>query len=1462
MGQETFRDNFGAVSYTNNDGTQNFSAGWQETNETTNPSAGQIRVVGNQLRFQQLTGQYILRDLDLTGASSATLTFTYDGSNIGDENLSLILRRNDGGLFILQNYGGGVGTASFTIPAAYRHANSAIGFYGIGWDAGETAFVDNVQISAVYPSPTITITDITVNEDAGSATFTVEHTGANTSGPFTVYYQTNNGTATGGGTDYTDNRGFVSFNGTVGDTETITVLITDDTLIEPSESFQVQFTYSPEEPGIDLSDIGTATIEDNDATIIADGATINTCSGSFFDSGGNFATYGPNEDITYTICPDSPGSEININFTFFDVESNFDSLRIYQGTSTTGTLIGTYDNTTPPTTTIKSSDASGCLTFRFVSNNSVQQNGWAAAISCTLSPAKLTVEDVTVDEDFGTLTFSVVHEGQPTSGPYSITYNTVDGTALSGSDYTGILGGTLNFDGTTGDVQTISVPINDDSLYESAESFSIELITTSEASVDISDTAAGTINDNEIVFENQPLTLIENFNGYLDYTSAGGSLRTADNATDPCAVTTTSSGVPTSGIPATGTVEKAFLYWSHSGYELDAQVTFEGNTVDADIMYNTTIDIGNGTILNFYGGVSDVSTIVKNITDPGTNSYDFSDLTIDTTANFCNTATVLGGWSLFIFYSDPNLPAATINLYQGFNGESNSSSSFTLSNFYAIAASGSQTSVLSWEGDQTLSNNELLSVTTGLGTFTLSGDGDNDGITVNNPFNSTIFDNTTTPAVNNSTSYGLDLDTYDFSPFVGSGETSVTTTVQSGQDFVILNALVLKVPSNLITGTVFEDVSYGGGSGRNQATASGVGLSDAVVELYDNTNSLQETTTTDASGVYSFGGMANGNYSVRVVNNTVRSSRGGGSTCTTCLPLQTFRTDYVLGAIAETTDEVGGADPSAEDTNAGSLVGAQTTGSVTIANEGVVGLDFGFNFNTIVNTNQNGQGSLEQFIVNTNNLDESGLDIEANSLFDPVAGEDTSIFMIPSTGDPLGRNADTNFSNGYFDIFIPNANTLSEIVDTNTIIDGRTQTAYSGDTNTGTIGASGSTVGISAIALPTFDSPEIQVHRNAGDVFRTNADNIVIRNLAIYANNNSGIRANGGSLTATANLIGVNAAGNNAGNIKDGIEIRGGAIIIDGNYIATNTDSGIWVQGGSATAIQNNHITTNGNAACDDNITIISGGGISIERNLIENASALGIDGDDIAGNVYIAENTITGAGQNGGLCAGNVENAGIKLDGNDSSIINNIIYSNAGTGVVLAGGSTSGNLISKNSFYANGTLGIDLDGFDALGDGVTLNELGDLDTGPNSLINFPIFSGAYIGGSNLVLEGWSRPGATIEVFLSDISEGSATSGDNQLGLLNDYGEGQTFIGSFIEGSAADLSTGTSNYIDDDNNSDNTNKFKFTIPLATGVAFGNTVTATATIANSTSEFSPVSMIKYYTVITNRRITYRVKKDLE
>ncbi len=1480
FGQETFRDNFNNTSYSNNNGNANFSTNWIESNDDNDADKGRIRIRDNKLRFRRINrnDETIRRTANLADAASATLSFDWQTVGLSNgwwsyEGLNVEVSSDGVNYTNIGTFSGtSSGTFSYDITS-FASTNTTIRFIGNNrwgsddWDKDSSVYIDNFQISAIV-TPLISINDVDVNENDGNAVFTVVHTGANANGPFTVNYQTVDGTAIAG-SDYTAQSGVLLFNGMAGDTETISVPILDDTVFENPENFTMELINSSDVT-IDISDTATGTIIDDDAIIMTDGITEATCSNTFLDSGG-VGNYGNNENLVYTICPDTANNYISIDFVGFDVKSG-DRLSIYEGTSTGGTLIGQYDNNNIPDV-IESTHSSGCLTFRFTSNGSNTGEGWQADVNCFPEGPKIVITDISFDEDIGNAVFTVTQTRAPhgfswllgyTHVPFTVDFETVDGSALASSDYTAT-SGTLTFTGHLGNVQTISVPIANDGVPENAEEFFIKFTgaTAGYGTINYSDTGTGTINTQ--ILANDPLTLFQEFDGYYDYSTTGGSLRTQSNSGNACEITTSSSNTLVSPIPSTATVERAYLYWAHSNNNRDPNVTFEGQNVSANYLYQTSL-----TNRNFYGYVSDVTNIIKSIPNPSTNTYNFSDLDIDNTGSYCSTATVLGGWTLIIFYEDVSLPAVNINLYQGFDGLSNAGASFTLDSFYAIAGSGAKASFLSWEGDPNLdgssngsTNPEELSITNQAGnTYVLTGDGGQSG---NNAYNSTIYDNTVVPIHNATNSYGVDLDTYDIASYISPADTQVTANVDVGQDFVISAAVVLKVPSNLIAGTVFEDVNYPGGQGRNKDTPGALGVSGAIVELFDTSGTFMQRKTTDINGYYSFGGMADGDYYVKPVNSTVRSNRGGLN-CSTCYPIPTFRKYGEALSLIEVTNEIGGANPNAQqDVALGVISDAQTVSTVSVASNGVVGVDFGFNFNTIVNTNEFGQGSLEQFIINSNNLNETGLDIEANSLFDPAAGEDISIFMIPSPADPLGRAADTNYTNGYFDISISDGNQLSKITGTNTIIDGRTQTSYSGDTNLGTIGGGGISVGVSATALPDYNLPEIQVRGDSKTLFRMEGNSATIRNLAVYSDDVSAIEINLGTAFLYENLLGVNALGVKSGNLEYAVEIKDGETTISRNYLSGSNLAAVYLDGGTTTLLEYNHFYRNGaDDTCSDNILIEDGNGITIRYNLINEAAGIGIEGEDYAAGLMIAENTITNNGINNTACTGDVfDDSGIRLKGADATVFRNLIHSNQGAGIVVAD-NVSGILISQNSIFNNGqrvhSLGIDLDISKKNGDGVTLNDNGDGDNGPNDLINFPIITSALMGGNNLIIEGWSRPGAIIEFFLTDISEGAASEGDNKLGMSIDYGEGQTYLATLVEGSAADINNKTSFYADLDGNTDHTNHFKFTIPVPAGVVKGNFITSTATFLNSTSEFSPQRIIKGYNVITNRRITHRVKKN--
>jgi hypothetical protein len=116
---------------------------------------------------------------------------------------------------------------------------------------------------------------------------------------------------------------------------------------------------------------------------IIDGATLFTCSGTLYDTGGPNGFYNNNETITYTICPGS-GGVITLDFTLFDIENIFDQLAIYDGNSINDPLIGTYTGVgSPGFIQASSTNTSGCLTLVFTSDFMITAQGWEATIGCT-----------------------------------------------------------------------------------------------------------------------------------------------------------------------------------------------------------------------------------------------------------------------------------------------------------------------------------------------------------------------------------------------------------------------------------------------------------------------------------------------------------------------------------------------------------------------------------------------------------------------------------------------------------------------------------------------------------------------------------------------------------------------------------------------------------------------------------------------------------------------------------------------------------------------------------------------------------------------------------------------------------------------------------------------------------------------------------------------------------------------
>ncbi|MGV3629927.1 MAG: CUB domain-containing protein [Bacteroidota bacterium] len=104
------------------------------------------------------------------------------------------------------------------------------------------------------------------------------------------------------------------------------------------------------------------------------------CGNLFVDNGGAFP-YNADSGDTTTICPNGDFDIVEVVFSAFDTEEGYDSLMIYNGNSTMGAFMGTYQGLDNPGT-VTSTSPDGCLTFVFLSDGSVQHDGWSAMINC------------------------------------------------------------------------------------------------------------------------------------------------------------------------------------------------------------------------------------------------------------------------------------------------------------------------------------------------------------------------------------------------------------------------------------------------------------------------------------------------------------------------------------------------------------------------------------------------------------------------------------------------------------------------------------------------------------------------------------------------------------------------------------------------------------------------------------------------------------------------------------------------------------------------------------------------------------------------------------------------------------------------------------------------------------------------------------------------------------------------
>lgn len=136
---------------------------------------------------------------------------------------------------------------------------------------------------------------------------------------------------------------------------------------------------------------------------------ISDCAGFLVDSGMSASDYGPNENLTSTLCPDGTGETItNLYFSFFELGTG-DELTIYDGPDNTYPVIGTYSGTELQGLDITSTNIDGCLTVLFTSNGDAEVGSFGAQISCE-EPCDRPIAAVTTNMEEGIVKVCVGEE--------------------------------------------------------------------------------------------------------------------------------------------------------------------------------------------------------------------------------------------------------------------------------------------------------------------------------------------------------------------------------------------------------------------------------------------------------------------------------------------------------------------------------------------------------------------------------------------------------------------------------------------------------------------------------------------------------------------------------------------------------------------------------------------------------------------------------------------------------------------------------------------------------------------------------------------------------------------------------------------------------------------------------------------------------------------------------------------
>lgn len=333
----------------------------------------------------------------------------------------------------------------------------------------------------------------------------------------------------------------------------------------------------------------------------------------------------------------------------------------------------------------------------------------------------------------------------------------------------------------------------------------------------------------------QDISLYKQFNGRYDFTFIGNTLNLVENGTvHECTVLTSSSAELT--LNPQDEIENAYLYWAGSGTgDLDIKLNNHNITAQRTFpLYN------QDTGLNYFSAFADVTQQVQ---QTGSAIYTVSDLDVSAiiTGNrdnnpYCNNGTNFAGWAIIIILKNENLPLNQLNIYDGMQHVPNEIN-ITLSSLNVIDNNNAKIGFLAWEGDREIAVNETLR----LNNVILQN-------TLNPPTNAFNGTNSVTGSI---TLYNMDLDIYDVQDIIQIGDETAHIQLTSGQDFVMVNAIITKFNSQLPDATITIEDTFINCNSRTvkvNYTAKNINSTDILpaptpIAIYANGILLQTTQT-------------------------------------------------------------------------------------------------------------------------------------------------------------------------------------------------------------------------------------------------------------------------------------------------------------------------------------------------------------------------------------------------------------------------------------------------------------------------------------------------------------------------------------------------------------------------------------------------------------------------------------------